>query len=140
MSVFAIDSWGFSNWLGQPPRLVNNHVRIFTKPGENGISAQLLGIHGDPFEVELHSAWPDQASLLLAENGYRFLIGASPVNVLYNNVHYYSAFGHRYLVLNVTTTQQSRHPRLISSLPAPYGYDYVGGWLMKSRWVLQPVT
>ena len=140
MPSFIIDSFGFTNWRGQPPRLVNNHIRIFTKPGQNGISAQALGIYGDPFEVELHAVFADQATLTLAENAYRFLITAGPVIVVYNEVNYFTRFGHKYLVMNVTTTEQTRHPRLVCSLPAPDGYDYFGGWMLKSRWVLQPYT
>lgn len=136
--AYSIDSWGFTNWIGQPPRLVNNHTRIFTKPGQNGVSAQLLGIHGDPFDVELHAVFENQYQLTLAENGYRYLVGAGPIIVVYNEVNYASYFSHRYLILDVTITEQKRMPRMINSLPG--GYDMIGGWRMKSRWQMLPIT
>jgi hypothetical protein len=136
--TYAIDSWAFSNWSGQPPRLVNQHLRIFTKPGQNDVSGQLMGIHGDPFDVELTSVYQYQEQVVVAENGYRFLVGASPVNVLYNNVNYFTQFSHRYLVLDVTMMEQKRLPRIINSLPG--GYDYIGGWQLKTRWQLLPVV
>jgi hypothetical protein len=102
------------------------------------MSGQLMGVHGDPFDVELHAAYPDQLSLTLAENGYRFLVGSSPISVLYNNLNYWTYYQHKYLVVAVSISEIKRLPRQINSLPG--GYDYLHGWRMKSRWTMIPVT
>lgn len=132
---YAIGSYGFIRWEGGPPQLVRQHVRLFTKIGQPGISGQLTGAHGDPFDVELWAAFPNQALAILSENDYRFTVGAAPQTVLYNNINYFTTFVHKYLVLNVSTTSFKRHPLLIG-----FGYSYPGGWLLKSRWTLIPVV
>ena len=120
---------------GRPRQLVQQHVRVFTKVGQPGISGQLTGAHGDPFEVELWAAFPNQAAGIISENLYRFATGDTPVIVLFNNINYYTAFGHRYLVLRVTTVSFKRHPLLVG-----FGYAYPGGWILKSRWTMIPVV
>lgn len=132
---YQIGNWGFVRWLGGPPQLVTDHMHIFTKPGQPGVSAQLMGAHGDSFDVELHAVFETHHQGLLAEDGYRFLVNAGPVLVMYNGVDYYSIFSHRYLVLRVNTVSFTRHPRLMG-----LNYDYHGGWLLKSRWLMLPVT
>lgn len=132
---YAIDSFTFVRWFGQPPQLVTNHVRIQTKLGQNGISAQATGIHGDPFDFEAETALADQSQVAALENAYRSLVGSSPVVVIHNGNNYFTTYGHKYLVLDVKITQTKRHPRLIGP-----GYDYIGGWLLRSRWQLLPIA
>lgn len=133
--TYAIEAFGFIRWNGPPPQLVREHVRTFNKPGQPGTSAQLLGIYGDPFEVELVAAFESQYQAALSENNYRTLIGSSPAIVLFNNVNYFSEFSHKYLVLATMVTDVRALPRMIGQ-----GYDYAPGWQMTSRWTMLPVT
>ena len=130
-----IAAFGFVKWEGPPPRLVNQHLQVFTKTGQNGISALALGIHGDPFSVNLEARFATQEIGLIAENGYRFLVGANPQIVVFNGVNYFTAFGHNFLVEAVEITSFKRHPLL-----AGPGFAYYGGWALKSRWQLRGVT
>ncbi len=133
--MYAISSYGFIKWDGPPPQLVQQHLAKFTKAGQNGISAQLLGVHGDSFEVTLTAAVEIQDQGMVFENAYRTLVGSSPQPVMFNGVNYQAAYGHLYLVERVQIESFTRHPLLV----AP-GYVYYGGWLLKSRWTLTPIA
>lgn len=135
MSTYSIGSAGFVKWEGQPPQLVKQHLARFTKTGQAGFSAQLLGVYGDPFDVTLTAVIDNQANGLVLENGYRSLIGVSPQIVVFNDVNYATEFSHTYLVENVETLSFKRHPLLIGPT-----YSYPGGWVIKSRWLLIPYT
>ena len=132
---YSIGSYGFTRWLGDPPGLVRNHLRITTKPGQNGIAAQALGAYGNPFEVELSAAFADQATGAIAENGYRSLVANSPQIVVFNGLNYFTAYQHRYLVLDVNLIEFRRMPLLMG-----LGFIYYGGWQIRSRWLLQPIV
>lgn len=133
--AYQVDQWGFVRWLGSPPRLVSEHVALFTKPGQPGVSAQLMGEYGEPFDAELHAAFATQALAAVAEQNYRFLVGSSPVVVVHNAKNYWTIHGHLYLILRAEVTDVRCHPRLMGP-----GYDYIGGWLVRSRWTMQPVA
>lgn len=133
--AYQISSYGFTRWDGPPPRLVNQHLQIFAKSGQNGVSALALGIHGDPFSVNLEAKFPNQEIGLIAKNGYRFLVGAGPQLVVFNSVNYFTAFGHRFLIEAVEITQFKRHPLLIGP-----GFVYPGGWVLRSRWQMRGIT
>lgn len=135
MSTYSIGIFDFIKWEGPPPQLVKQHLAKFTKTGQAGISAQLLGIHGDSFDVQLFAAFPTQDAGMVYETGYRTLIGDSPQIILFNDVNYFTAYGHTFLVESVETTSFKRHPLLISP-----SYAYYGGWLLKSRWLLTPIV
>lgn len=135
MPAYQIGTFGFVRWEGQPPQLVRNHLAKFIKTGQSGLAAQLLGIHGNSFDVTLTAAFETQDQGLVCENGYRFLIGAGTQNILYNGVNYFTTFAHSYLIESVDTVSFSRHPLLIGP-----GYVYYGGWLLKSRWVMTPIV
>lgn len=130
-----ISTYGFTRWDGPPPRLVNQHIQTFTKTGQNGISALALGIHGDPFSVNLDAKFASQELGLIAEDGYRFLIGAVPQVVIFNSVNYFTVFAHRFLVESVEITGFKRHPLLVGP-----GFNYPGGWVLKSRWQMRGIT
>ena len=133
--TYAIGNFGFVRWEGPPPQLVRQHIQRFTKTGQGGISALALGVHGDPFTVNLTAAYPNQGSGMLAEDGYRWLVGANPQVVLFNSINYLTVFQHTYLVDSVSTTSSKRIP-----LTMGIGYAYPGGWLLKSTWQLVPIT
>lgn len=135
MAAYEIGSYGFIRWEGPPPQLVKQHLARFTKTGQAGFSAQLLGIHGDPFDVTLTAVVANQAAGTTLEGGYRALIGASTQVVVFNDVNYSTAFSHTYLVENVETVSFKRHPLIVGT-----GYNFPGGWVLKSRWLLVPYT
>jgi hypothetical protein len=135
MPTYSINTVGFVKWEGPPPQLVKQHIARFTKTGQAGFSAQLLGIYGDPFDVTLTAVIPNQAAGTILEEFYRTLIGASTQTVVYNDVDYSFRFNHTYLVENVETVSFKRHPLLIGPT-----YSYPGGWVLKSRWLLIPYT
>jgi len=132
---YLIGSYGFTKWDGPPPQLTQQHIQRFTKLGQAGISALALGVHGDPFQITLDAKFATQADGVIAENGYRTLIGDSPQLVTFNSVNYFTQFGHRYLVESVETVSFKRHPLLIGS-----SFVYPGGWILKSRWQLIPIV
>ena len=133
--TYSIGSYGFVRWQGPAPQLIKQHVRTFSKVGQSGIAAQLLGTFGDPFDVELEAHFDNQTNTSTAENAYRALIGASPQTVVYNGVNYSSAYSHTYLVLDVGIVEIKRCPRLMG-----ISYDYAGGYRVRSRWRLQPIA
>lgn len=135
MSTYQIGTFGFVKWEGPPPQLVKQHLAKFTKTGQAGLSAQLLGAHGDSFDVQLSAAFETQDLGIVCENGYRSLIGSSSQVIIFNDVNYYTRFTHTYLVESVETVSFKRHPLLLSP-----SYAYYGGWLLKSRWILTPVV
>lgn len=135
MSSYQIGAFGFVRWEGPPPQLVKQHLQRFTKPGQDGISAQAMGIYGDPFQVTLTGVFPNQSQGLIAEDAYRFLVGAPTQVVIFNGVNYFTTYSHRYLVDNVQTTEFKRHP-LLSGI----NYAYYGGWRLQSQWTLVPIT
>lgn len=133
--ALQIGSYGFVRWEGPPPQLVSQHIQRFTKTGQAGISALALGVHGDPFQVTLDAAFANQGLGQIAENGYRFLIGASPQVVIFNSINYLAAYQHIYLVESVRTEEFKRHPRLIGR-----NYDYIHGWRLRTNWTLVPIV
>lgn len=133
--TYAIAAFGFVRWNGPPPQLVSEHLRTFTKGGQNGISAQALGVYGSPFDVELEAWFPDQLTAGASEDAYRYLVGSGPQLVLYNGFNYWPVFGHKYLILDVKTVEIKTVPRLIGP-----SIDYYGGWRLRSRWQMQPIT
>ena len=135
MAIYQIGTYGFVRWEGPPPQLVKQHLAKFTKTGQPGISAQLLGAHGDSFDVTLTAAFETQDQGVFCENGYRLLVGSGTQNILFNNVNYFTIFEHTYLVESVETVSFKRHPLLIG-----IDYQYPGGWLLKSRWLMTPVV
>lgn len=133
--AYAIGPWPFVRWIGQPPPLVKQHVATFNKIGQAGISAQLTGIHGDPFETEVWSTFANQLLATVADESYRDLIGVDPVDVVFAGTSYAFAFNHTYLITKVDTIEMKAHPWLLG-----LDYSYQGGWLVKTRWTLIPIT
>ena len=132
MSTYAISQFGFIRWEGPPPSLVREHVTEFSKIGTNGISAQLLGIHGDPFEVQLTAWFANEVLCRASQYGYRGIIGTTS-NLIYENTLYTTFYSHKYLVHAVDMVQAKRRPRLLGP-----SIDYIGGWELISRWTLIP--
>ena len=130
-----IGVFAFVKWQGPPPQLVSQHLEIFRKTGQPGISALALGASGRAFNVDLTAVFPTQDLGQIAENGYRLLVGSDPQIIVFNSINYFVAYGHTYLVTQVETTSFSRHPLL-----AGIGYSYYGGWRLMSRWSLVPVV
>lgn len=135
MSAYAIGVFDFVRWEGPPPPLVKPHVAIFNKIGQAGISAQNTGAHGDVFEAVLWSVFDTQLNAAYVEDAYRFLIGTNPVFIKYNDIDYAFTFQHRYLILACDTISIKRHPLLWGP-----GYNFPGGWLVKTRWQMVPIT
>lgn len=133
--TLQIGSYGFVRWEGPPPQLVRQHIQRFTKTGQSGQSALILGAHGDPFQITVDAVFPNQGLGQVAENGYRFLVGASPQVIVFNSINYFIAYQHLYLVEMVDTTEFKRHPRLIGR-----NYDYIHGWRLRSQWTLVPIV
>lgn len=134
MSGYLIGAYGFIRWEGIRPQFVKQHVVEFRRIGQNGLSAQLQGITGDPFDVTLTAVYASEAATRIAEVNYRNLIGLPQV-LVHEGVNYYSAYRHQYLVHDVQVTEAKSHPRLIGPT-----YDFVGGWRLVSQWNLIPVT
>jgi hypothetical protein len=122
-------------WDGPRPAFVTEHPVEFRKPGQDGISAQLQGVNGDPFQVQLTAVFPNEAQCRTAEHGYRDLIGAAPQVLVYENVNYSVVYNHRYFVHGVQIVSAKRMPRLIGPT-----WDYLGGWQLISAWTLIPVA
>lgn len=135
MITYSIGTFGFVKWEGVPPQLVKQHLAKFTKTGQAGISAQLLGAHGDSFEAQLSAVFENQDQGIICENGYRFLVGAGTQVVVFNNVNYFTTFTHSYLIESVETISFKRHPLLVGPT-----YQYYGGWQLKSRWLMTPIV
>jgi len=134
MAAYGIGIFDFVRWEGSPPPLVKQHVATFNKIGQAGISAQLTGIHGDPFEATLSAVFANQLNAITVEEAYRDLIGVVS-QVKWNNVDYLFQYSHAYLVTNVDTISVKAHPSLIG-----LGYSYPGGYLVKTRWTMVPIT
>lgn len=134
-AIYQIGSYEFVKWEGPPPQLVKQHLARFTKTGQPGFSAQMLGAYGDPFDVTVSAVVANQANGITLENGYRSLIGASTQTVIFNGVNYSTQFSHTYLVENVETVEFRTLPRLIGPT-----YNFAGGWRLISRWLLVPYT
>ena len=135
MAAYGINIFDFVRWEGSPPPLVKEHVATFNKIGQAGISAQRTGIHGDPFEVTLSAVFANKNDALVEESTYRNLIGANPSQIVYDNTNFWFQYAHLYLVTAVDTVSMKAHPRLVGP-----GYDLLGGWLVKTRWQMVPIT
>lgn len=131
--AYSIALFNFVRWEGPPPPLVKRHVVAFNKIGQAGVSAQLTGTHGDPFEVVLTAHYVNQLAAIVADETYRDTIGF-PQELVYNNTNYLFAFGHSYLVTAVETLSMKAHPLLLGPT-----YSYAGGWKVLSRWSLLPI-
>ncbi len=134
MSSYDLGSFGFVRWDGPRPQFVTEHVVEFRKIGQAGIGAQLQGVHGDPFNVSLHAVFADQPTARAAEVAYRSAIGTAPLTLVYEGTNYFTAYGHKYFVHDARAVFAKCLPRLIGPT-----WDYTGGWLVVSNWVLIPV-
>lgn len=134
MSNYYIGDFGFVRWEGPRPQFVKQHVQEFTKGGQDGISAQLLGTRGDPFQVQLSAVMPSVAQVAVIEANYRLLIG-TVTNVIYEGMNYTIGYRTQYLVHDAMNVSVKRHPLLFGP-----GYNYPGGWKVVSRWILIPVA
>ncbi len=132
---YQLGAFGFVRWEGPRPQYTKQHLQVFTKTGQAGVSALALGVHGEPFEVTLFGVFANESAARLAEVNYRTLIGASPQTLIYEGTNYAIVYGTLYLVEDVMVESAKRHPRLIGTT-----YDYVGGWLVKSRWRLRAIA
>lgn len=133
MSGYTLGNYNFIRWEGPRPQLVKQHVRTFTKPGSNAITAQLLGVHGEEFAVRLTSVYATEPEVLIAENHYRLLVG-QVLSLWYEGASYDLLHSTRYLVNSVMGMEAKRHPLLIG-----LGYHFPGGWRVVTDFRLTPV-
>lgn len=133
MSGYTLGNHNFVRWEGPRPQLVKQHVRKFVKPGTSGLSAQLVGIHGDEFNVQLSSVYSNATQVLVAESALRSMIGGV-YTLWYEGVNYTTTFQTQYLMDSLTVQSAKRHPLLVGP-----GYSYIGGWKIVSQVTLTPI-
>ena len=132
MSDYSIGSFGFVRWVGPRPQFITQTVVPYSKPGQDGTSALLLGSYGKTFQVNLTAVFVDEATARTAESTYRSLIGTIQI-LIYEGTNYRTIYSTDYLVQNVMNTRAKRNAWLVGPT-----YRYPGGWQVFSQWSLIP--
>jgi hypothetical protein len=106
----GIDIFNFEFWRGPAPGRVQDHGRVFTRPGTNNIGLQTTGIFGQEFTVELTAWFEADGSAHNTQALYAALPWSGWLALKYNDVNYTLQYGLGYHALSVETVRIKRIP------------------------------
>ena len=133
MADYGIDVFDFVSWQGPAPAIAQEHVIARNRAGADGVSLQLLGEWGEPFEVTCTS---HHTSMLAAIDAYRLMVnvvGTGWLYVKYGSINYTNLYQTGYHATKCD--QVSLNTAVLIAGP---GYNYTNGGILVTRWMLQP--
>lgn len=130
MKLNAIGPYQFIS-LASVPRGAARQVEVTERPGVDGSGVVRTGRRGRPLQLASTVDVASQAVALELSLAYRELIGADPVELIWNNA-FFTAAGYAFLVLDVEA-QDCRQ------LAASVGGLNQGLGLLIAQWTLLPI-
>lgn len=81
----SIGSFQFVALIGEP-ETVKDQIELHSRPGVDGLQAQMLGTRGTPFTIRSHVDTADRQAAREQYLAYVDLIGSDPVDVIWWDV------------------------------------------------------
>lgn len=129
MTTNSIGQYQFAVLQGVPGVLTDN-VQVIQRPNVDGIALRGLGYRGTPFTVRSVTDVDDLDDGRQTLVTYLTLVGADPVQLIINDVDYYSNEGLNVAVLRVAQERLTKATSIVGGLTGNPGAVLYCQWML----------